>query len=121
MVKLRLKRIGRKKRPFYRIVAMPAAAARGSQALAEVGTYDPLGPQIAVDEENAIDWLNRGAQMTPTVRSIFSSQGVLARWKGHEGVVAEGAFTGDKPKRSRKLAQSKPAAEAADEAAAAEE
>lgn len=131
MVKLRLKRMGRKKRPFYRIVATPASTSRSGQSLAEVGTYDPITPKIELDVESAVQWLKNGAEMTPTVRTIFSSQGVLAALHGHEVAVKEGAFTGDKPKRRRKLgaassaapaeAPAEEAAEAPKEEAAAEE
>ena len=119
MVKLRLKRMGRKKRPFYRIVATPASTSRSGQSLAEVGTYDPITPKIELDVESAVQWLKNGAEMTPTVRTIFTSQGVLAALHGHEVAVKEGAFTSDKPKRRRKLgaAAAAPAEEAAEAAA----
>lgn len=127
MVKLRLKRMGRKKRPFYRIVATPASTARSGQSLAEVGTYDPITPKIELDVEQAVHWLKNGAEMTPTVRTIFTAQGVLAALHGHEVAVKETAFTSDKPKRRRKLgaaaaapAEEAPAAEAAAEEAAEE-
>ncbi len=104
MVKLRLSRMGKKKQPFYRIVAMHSAVGRQGQALGLIGTYDPLHSAIKINEENALLWLNRGAVMTETVETLFRSQGVLARWKGFEGTVKEGAFSTDKPKRRRKLA-----------------
>ena len=104
MVKLRLMRIGRKKRPYYRIVAMEVNTQRDGTTLALVGHYDPLDAKIDVDEEAALLWLNRGAQMTPTVKSLFHNQGVLAHWKGLEFEVREDALTKDKPKRRRKLA-----------------
>ena len=55
MVKLRLKRLGRKKHPFYRIVAMNANAPRSGQALAELGTYDPMAAVFDLDEEADLD------------------------------------------------------------------
>ena len=116
MVKLRLMRIGRKKNPFYRIVAMEVSVARNGSTLGLVGSYDPLKAKVDVDEEAALLWLNRGAQMTPTVKSLFHSQGVLARWKGLEFEAREDALTRDKPKRRRKLAT----AAAKDEGPAAE-
>lgn len=105
MVKLRLKRQGRTKRPFYRIVAMHGPSPRDGQALSQIGTYDPLQANVSIDEEKALLWLNRGAQMTPTVKTIFKSQGILARWQGKEGQVDETALTGAKPARQRKLAK----------------
>jgi len=123
LVKLRLMRIGRKKHPYYRIVAMEVNTPRDGTTLGLVGHYDPLGAKIDVDEEAALLWLNRGAQMTPTVKSLFHNQGVLAHWKGLEFEVREDALTKDKPKRRRKLAAATGEAEetAADEEAATEE
>ena len=123
MVKLRLMRIGRKKRPHYRIVAMEVNTQRDGTTLALVGHYDPLGAKIDVDEEAALLWLNRGAQMTPTVKSLFHNQGVLAHWKGLEFEVREDALTKDKPKRRRKLTATTGEAEdaAAEEEMAPEE
>ena len=123
MVKLRLTRIGKKKQPFYRIVAMHSTTGRQGQALGLIGTYDPLHSSVKINEENALLWLNRGAEMTETVEALFRSQGVLARWRGFEGAVKESALSTDKPKRRRKLASAAaaPAAEeVAEEAPAAE-
>jgi small subunit ribosomal protein S16 len=97
-------RTGRKKRPLYRIVAMEVNVARNGSRLGQVGHYDPLHAKVEIDEEAALLWLNRGAQMTPTVKSLLHSQGVLARWKGLEFTVREDALLKDKPKRRRKLA-----------------
>ena len=104
MVKLRLSRMGKKKQPFYRIVASHSTVGRQGQALGLVGTYDPLHSAVKINEDDALLWLNRGAVMTPTVEALFRSQGVLARWKGFEGSVKENALSTDKPKRRRKLA-----------------
>ena len=123
MVKLRLSRIGKRKQPYYRIVAMNVSAPRNGRALAEVGTYDPLHASVKIDTERAIEWLNNGAQMTETVAALFDSQGVLAQWQGREAQVHEDALRQDKPKRRRKLAAqaATPAAEEAPEAEAAAE
>ena len=118
MVKLRLTRLGKKKQPFYRIVAMNSTTGRQGQALGYIGTYNPLHSSVDINEENALLWLNRGAEMTETVEALFRSQGLLARWKGLEGTVKEDALKTDKPKRRRKLAAtaSAPAVEAEAEA-----
>ena len=108
MVKLRLKRIGKRKQPYYRIVAAHVSVARNGRALAEVGLYDPTHASVKIDEERAIEWLNKGAQMSETVADLFHSQGILARWKGEEGRVRDDALTGDKPKRRRKKAAAAP-------------
>ena len=119
MVKLRLSRIGKRKQPYYRIVAMNVSAPRNGRALAEVGTYDPLHASVKIDTERAIEWLNNGAQMTETVAALFDSQGILAQWQGREAQVREDALSQDKPKRRRKLA-AQGATPAAEEAPAAE-
>ena len=104
MVKLRLTRLGKKKQPFYRIVAMNSTTGRQGQALGYIGTYNPLHSSVDINEENALLWLNRGAEMTETVEALFRGQGLLARWKGLEGTVKEDALKTDKPKRRHKLA-----------------
>ena len=120
MVKLRLKRIGKRKQPYYRIVAAHVSVARNGRSLAEVGLYDPMHASVKIDEERAIEWLNKGAQMSETVADLFHSQGILARWKGAEGRVRDDALTSDKPKRRRKKAAAEPVqpAEPAEQVAA---
>lgn len=108
MVKLRLKRIGKRKQPYYRIVATHGSVARNGRALAEVGLYDPLHATVKIDEERAIEWLDKGAQMSETVANLFHSQGILTRWKGGEGRVRPDALTRDKPKRRRKQVAAAP-------------
>ncbi len=72
MVKIRLARAGAKKRPFYRIVAIDERRATNARALEFLGTYDPRPEPAVVNIRNeALDaWLARGAQMSPTVRSL---------------------------------------------------
>ena len=91
---------------------MNSTTGRQGQALGYIGTYNPLHSSVDINEENALLWLNRGAEMTETVEALFRSQGLLARWKGLEGTVKENALTTDKPKRRRKLAAAAPAVEA---------
>ncbi len=104
MVKIRLSRMGKKKQPFYRIVAMNLRTPQQGHALEQVGIYDPINSQVRIDQEVALLWLNRGATMSNTVKALFDSQGVLARWKGLEPHVRDGALTREKPKRRRKVA-----------------
>jgi small subunit ribosomal protein S16 len=85
---------------------MHGPSPRDGKALAQIGTYDPLQASVSINEEQALRWLNQGAQMTPTVKTILQSQGILERWQGKEGAVDETAFTGAKPARQRKLAKS---------------
>ena len=81
-VKLRLKRMGSKQRPFYRIVAADARSPRDGRFIETVGTYNPLKnpTEIKVDEEKALTWLNNGAQPTDTVRSILTESGIMKKY-----------------------------------------
>jgi len=74
MVKIRLKRMGAKKNPFYRIVVADGRYPRNGRFIEEIGTYDPLKnpPLINVDLEKAYAWIKNGAQPTETVRSILN-------------------------------------------------
>jgi small subunit ribosomal protein S16 len=83
MLKIRLKRVGAKKQPYYRIVVMPARSSRDGQAIARVGTVDPRKnpPDYTVDNEAAMQWLDRGAQPTDVVASIFRKTGVMQQWR----------------------------------------
>ena len=78
-VKIRLQRHGSKKRPFYFIVVADARAPRDGKFIQKIGTYNPLGQPTAVqlDRQKALDWLQKGAQPTDTVRRILSYKGVL--------------------------------------------
>lgn len=80
MVKLRLKRFGRRHRPFYRITAMDQRAARNSRTIEEIGHFDPIekdeGKQLKVDVDRAKYWLSVGAQPSDTVRSLLKRVGV---------------------------------------------
>ena len=74
MVKLRLVRLGAKKRPFYRIVAIDERKRDGGRPLEFLGTYDPNTPErVAKIRTDAVDvWLSKGAQMSPTVKSLIA-------------------------------------------------
>lgn len=82
-VKLRLKRMGSKQRPFYRIIAADSRSPRDGRFIETVGTYDPIKKtdNITVDEEKALKWLNYGAEPTDTVRSILTKTGVWKKFK----------------------------------------
>ena len=79
MVKIRLRRMGAKKAPFYRIVVADARSPRDGRCIEEIGTYNPLTnpATIAVDAEKAQAWIKNGAQPTDTVRSLLKNAGVL--------------------------------------------
>ncbi|MCS6990394.1 MAG: 30S ribosomal protein S16 [Chitinophagales bacterium] len=78
-VRLRLQRHGRKKHPFYHVVAAPQQAPRDGRFIEKVGYYDPTTqPEtIEIDRDRAINWLDKGAQPTPTVRRLLRAAGVL--------------------------------------------
>ena len=81
-VKLRLKRMGAKARPFYRIVATDSRSPRDGRFIETVGTYNPIDDsKVTLDEEKVMKWLNNGAQPTDTVRNILSDNGVWAKFK----------------------------------------
>ena len=77
-VKIRLRRMGQKKAPFYRIVVADSRSPRDGKFIEEIGTYDPnLEPSaISVDEEAAKKWLHNGAQPTEGVSKIFKIAGI---------------------------------------------
>ena len=77
-VKIRLKRMGQKKAPFYKIVVADARAPRDGKFIEEIGTNDPnQNPSVfKVDEEAAKKWLNNGAQPTEVVGKIFKAAGI---------------------------------------------
>ena len=79
MVKLRLKRMGKKGAPFYRIVAADSRSPRDGRFIEQIGTYNPTKAEekVTLDKELAKKWLSNGAQPTDTVRSILSHEGVL--------------------------------------------
>ncbi len=76
-VKLRLTRMGAKKAPFYRIVAIDERKARDGQYLENIGTYDPSTSQVNIKSDRALYWLGVGAQPTETVRSLLKKQEII--------------------------------------------
>ncbi|MBQ8769395.1 MAG: 30S ribosomal protein S16 [Oscillospiraceae bacterium] len=79
MVKIRLRRMGAKKAPFYRIVVADSRSPRDGRCIEEIGTYNPLleTDNITVDAEKAQTWIKNGAQPTDTVRGLLKKAGVL--------------------------------------------
>ncbi len=77
MVRIRLKKFGTKKRPFYRIVVMDSRKPRDGETIEEIGVYHPIeveDKQIAFNEERASYWLNVGAQPSDIVRKLFNKK-----------------------------------------------
>ena len=78
-VKIRLRRLGAKKAPTYRIVVADSRYPRDGRFIEEIGTYNPLTEPatVTVDNEKALKWIKNGAQPTDTVKAILKKQGVL--------------------------------------------
>ena len=81
-VKLRLKRMGAKKRPFYRIVAADSRSPRDGRFIEQLGTYDPKTDpaSVTLKEEEILRWLHNGAQPTDTVRNLLSKAGIMKKF-----------------------------------------
>ncbi|TVY08790.1 30S ribosomal protein S16 [Paenibacillus cremeus] len=80
--RIRLKRMGAHKAPFYRVVVSDSRSPRDGRFIEEIGTYNPVAQPAAVniDEEKALKWLQTGAQASDTVRSLFSQAGILKKF-----------------------------------------
>lgn len=80
-VKIRLKRMGSNKKPFYRLVVADARSPRDGRFIEEIGFYNPVSNpvELKIDEDRAIKWLKDGAQPTDTVRDIFKRSGVYTK------------------------------------------
>lgn len=81
-VKIRLNRMGAKKNPFYRVVVADSRSPRDGRFIEILGHYDSTKEPaiIKIDEDKAIEWMNKGAQPTDTVKSLFSKQGIMTKW-----------------------------------------
>jgi small subunit ribosomal protein S16 len=85
-VKLRLQRLGAKKRPYYRLVATNSRSPRDGRFIEVIGTYHPIEKNngLKIDEEKALKWLNNGAQPTETVKSLFTKMGITEKFAKQE-------------------------------------
>jgi len=93
MLKIRLRRQGARKHPFYRLVVAESAAPRDGRFVSQIGFYDPTRNPAAVriEEDLALHWLRRGAQPTETARALLARAGVLARLREQPAPQAPGA------------------------------
>lgn len=84
MLRIRLKRVGKKKQPSYRIVVADIRSPRDGAIVEQVGTYNPLTdpPTVALDEEKIKKWIGVGAKPSDTVERMLQSKGVLEKAKG---------------------------------------
>jgi small subunit ribosomal protein S16 len=87
MVKIRLRRMGRRNRPFYRVVVADIRSPRDGKFIDIIGHYNPLTDPatISIDEEKALKWLRYGAQPSDTVRSLLSKLGIMDKFKPTSG------------------------------------
>ena len=77
MVKMRLRRAGAKKQPFYRVIVADERSPRGGRFIDEIGYYNPLGnSEIKIDANKAKDWLAKGVQPTETVKALLKQAGI---------------------------------------------
>ena len=88
-VKIRMKRMGSKKRPFYRIVVADSRSPRDGRFIQQVGYNNPLTEPVdlKLEEEVIMDWLQKGAQPSDTVRNLLSKQGIMQKY--HEARFAK--------------------------------
>ena len=83
MVKIRLRRVGAKNRPSYRLVVADSRSPRDGAFIATIGHYDPLSEpeNVVIDEEKALNWLGKGAQPTATAARLLSKAGIMEKYK----------------------------------------
>ena len=95
-VKIRMKRLGAKKAPFYRIVVADSRRARNGRFIEEIGFYNPISEprMFRVDADKVKTWMANGAQPSDTIKRLFREYGVMEA----EGIVASGLSTERKPK-----------------------
>ena len=88
MVKIRLRRMGARKKPSYRVVVADSRASRNGKFIEVIGNYNPLTnpPTIVIDRDKALMWLGHGAQPTERVAKLLSSAGITERHKTGEGL-----------------------------------
>ena len=81
-VKIRLKRMGSKRNPFYRIVVADSRSPRDGRFIETVGTYNPVvdPAEVKVDEEAVLKWLANGAQPSDPIRNILSKEGIMKKF-----------------------------------------
>ena len=105
MVKIRLRRVGAKKRPNYRLVVADVQAPRDGAFIATIGYYNPLTePEtVVIDEEKALKWLRQGAQPTDTAARLLAKAGVIEEPKARKEKMKAGIEA--KPKASKKKAK----------------
>jgi small subunit ribosomal protein S16 len=99
-VRIRLRRMGAKKRPFYRIVVADSRSPRDGRFIEEIGYYNPISQtkEIKIDSEKAAKWLDKGAKPSDTVKALFKSNGIYERLQ-EQGVGESSKQAEDKPEK----------------------
>jgi small subunit ribosomal protein S16 len=119
LVKIRLKRMGAKKRPFYRLVVADSRSPRDGRFIEEVGTYDPIAnpAKVQIDADRVRDWMRKGARPSDIARKLLEQQGVLQRApRPRAGAAPAAAATAvAEPEAPASTATAEPAVEAAAE------
>lgn len=86
MVKIRLRRMGTHKRPFYRVIVADSRSPRNGRFIEEIGYYNPLTEPktVKIDDEKAVKWLLTGAQPTDVVKKLFAGNGILEKFEAEK-------------------------------------
>lgn len=81
-VRLRMKRMGSKQKPYYRIVAADSRSPRDGRIIEQIGSYNPVADpkELHIDEDLALKWLHNGAQPSDTVKNLLASQGIMQKF-----------------------------------------
>ncbi len=118
-VKIRLKRMGKKRQPSYRVVVADGRSPRDGRFIEQIGRYDPLTEPsvVEIDNDRALDWLSKGAQPTDAARKLLEISGAWSQFRATKGEVHTIAAV---PEAKAKMSKKQQAAAAAAEAAAAE-
>ena len=88
-VRIRLQRVGTKKKPYYRVVAVDSRKKRGGDVLEYLGKYHPISrdEQFSVNEDKVIDWLKKGAEATDTITRLLKRVGIWKRFKDGDNAL----------------------------------
>jgi small subunit ribosomal protein S16 len=103
-VKIRLRRMGTKGKPFYRVVVADSRTARDGRFIETIGTYDPRTDPatVKIDEERALLWMGRGAQPTDTTQALLKKQGIVGKFLASKTPAAEAPAVEEKKPAPRK-------------------
>jgi small subunit ribosomal protein S16 len=104
-VKIRLRRMGKKRQPSYRVVVADGRSPRDGRFIEQIGRYDPLlePSLVEIDNERALEWLSKGAQPTDAVRKLLEISGAWGRFKASKGeIYTIGETAAPKVKKSKK-------------------